>query len=62
MATGVSLQLKGDCLSEAKSTIVRRAEAVGVGNPVFTENAEGMLFSLTLPSIPNAKVDLSQSC
>ena len=54
----ISLQLKGECLSEAKSTIVRRAEAVGIGNPVFTENAEGMLFSLTLPSIANAEVDL----
>lgn len=52
----VSLQLTGECLSEAKSIILRRSEAVGVGNPVFTENAEGMLFSLTLPSSPNANV------
>lgn len=52
----VSFQLTGECLSDAKSTILRRAEAVGVGNPVFTENTGGMLFSLTLPSIPNAEV------
>ena len=59
-ATGarVSLQLKGECLSSAQDVIIRRAKAVGVGEPVLTKNDDGMLFTLTLPSIPDAQTQI----
>lgn len=60
VATGkrITLELQGDCLSSAKSTMLQRAEAVGVGDPVLKEHGTGMLFDLTLPSIPNAEVHI----
>ena len=51
----VSIQLTGECLSDAQEVILRRADAVGIGNPVLTNSENGMLFTLTLPSTPNAK-------
>ena len=50
----ISLQLKGPCLSEARDVILRRASAVGVGDPIIVENDLGLLFTLTLPSIPDS--------
>ena len=60
MADGsrITLQLAGECLGEARSTIEQRAEAVGVGDPVFVNNEKGVLFTLTLPAIPNAEKDI----
>ena len=49
----VQLLLSGECIPEAKSIILARAQDVGVGEPVFTENNQKLSF--TLPSIPNAK-------
>ena len=59
-ATGqrVSLSLKGECLATAKDVILKRAEAVGVGDPLFKDESEGLLLTLTLPDIPNAEVDI----
>ena len=59
-ATGqrVSLSLKGECLAKAKEVILKRADAVGVGNPIFEEGSEGLQLTLTLPDIPNAAVDI----
>ena len=54
----VTLQLVGECLSEARSTIAQRAAAVGVGDSVFVDNEKGVLFTLTLPSIPNAEIEI----
>ena len=54
----VSMQLKGDCLADAQEVVLRRAEAVGIGNPIMTNNEQGMLFMLTLPSTPDAKVQI----
>ena len=51
----VSIQLTGECLSDAHEVILRRADAVGIGNPVMTSTENGMLFTLTLPSTPDAK-------
>ena len=59
-ATGqrVSLSLKGECLADAKEVILKRADAVGVGNPIFEEGSEGLQLTLTLPDIPNAAVEI----
>ena len=59
-ATGqrVSLSLKGECLATAKDVILTRAEAVGVGEPLFKEEREGSVLTLTLPDIPNAEVEI----
>lgn len=51
----VSLQLEGECLSSAQDVILRRAAAVGIGDPIITNNDKGMLFTLTLPANPDAK-------
>jgi hypothetical protein len=59
-ATGqrVSLSLQGECLATAKDVILKRAEAVGVGEPLFKETPDGALLTLTLPDIPNAEVEI----
>ena len=54
----ITVQLKGECLLDARSTILQRAEAIGVGEPLFTDNEQGVLFDLTLPDIPNAKTEI----
>ena len=53
----VSFQLTGECLSAAKDVILQRAEDIGVGDPILTENKEGMLFVVTLPLIQNAETE-----
>jgi hypothetical protein len=59
-ATGqrISLSLQGECLADAKDVILKRADAVGVGNPIFEEGSEGLQLTLTLPDMPNAEVDI----
>lgn len=56
VATGerLTFELQGDCIEFAQSTVLARAEAVGVGEPVF----DGSSFSMTLPDIPNAKEEI----
>ena len=50
----ISLQLTGECLSDANDVILRRASAVGVGDPIIVDNDLGLLFTLTLPSTSDA--------
>ncbi len=56
VATGqrVTVELEGECIESAQSTILARAEAVGVGAPAF----DGSSLTMTLPDIPNAKADI----
>ncbi len=58
VATGerIKLSLQGECLSEASSVILKRAENVGVGNPLFSEGNRSL--EITLPEIENAKTHI----
>ena len=49
----ITLSLQGDCLSSSKSVVLERAKAVGVGNPIFSEDLRTL--TLTLPAIENAR-------
>lgn len=49
----VTMSLVTSCAAQSGPVILRRAETVGLGDPVSTPTAEGLSLTVTLPGLPD---------